>query len=255
MQKKKVILIIGGHDPTSGAGISADIETANYFNFHSLSILTCSTIQNTSKVIKVNDMPKDYIYNCYKEVIKEFKINVIKIGLLPSIKSSKEVFKIINDRRVKNIPIIMDPIIKSGSNNKLTTYNNLNYIIKNIYPKAKIITPNIYEYKVLKKITNNFKEKNFENILITDYESKGKLLKLKLKKKYLSKDKNFHVKKFNKNFHGTGCAFSTAIACNIGQKKNIEKSIILSLNYMQKTVSTSNMSGKKQAFLNRNLQK
>ena len=74
MQKKKVILIIGGHDPTSGAGISADIETANYFNFHSLSILTCSTIQNTSKVIKVNDMPKDYIYNCYKESNRYDKI-------------------------------------------------------------------------------------------------------------------------------------------------------------------------------------
>ena len=31
MKKKKVILIIGGHDPTGGAGIVADIETANYY--------------------------------------------------------------------------------------------------------------------------------------------------------------------------------------------------------------------------------
>ena len=51
MKKKKIILVIGGHDPTGGAGIVADIETAGHYNFHALSILSCTTIQNTSKII------------------------------------------------------------------------------------------------------------------------------------------------------------------------------------------------------------
>tara|TARA_B100001996_G_scaffold382733_1_gene375472 strand:+ start:1978 stop:2739 length:762 start_codon:yes stop_codon:yes gene_type:complete len=253
MQKKKIILIIGGHDPTNGAGISADIETANYFNFHSISILTCTTIQNTAKVIKINKMPKNYIYDCYKEVIKDFKVNVIKIGLLPTINSSKEVLKIINHRNMKNIPIIIDPIIKSGSNIKLISNNNLNYLIKNVYPKANLITPNIYEYKFLKKITNNFKKRNIENILITNYKDMDNLIKLRLKKEYLKTEKIFHIKKINKKFHGTGCTFSTALACNID--KNIEKSIKLSINYMNKIMSLPSIPGKKQYFLNRSLKK
>ena len=65
MQKKKIILIIGGHDPTGGAGITADIETANHFNCHPLSILTRTTIQDTSGVTKISNMPKDYIYKCF----------------------------------------------------------------------------------------------------------------------------------------------------------------------------------------------
>ena len=77
----KIILIIGGHDPTGGAGITADIETANHFNCHPLSILTCTTIQDTSGVIKINNMPKDYIYKCFDKLIKEFKVNAIKINL------------------------------------------------------------------------------------------------------------------------------------------------------------------------------
>ena len=70
MKKKKIILIIGGHDPTGGAGIVADIETAGHYNFHALSILTCTTIQNTSKVVKVNKMPKNYIYESFKTISK-----------------------------------------------------------------------------------------------------------------------------------------------------------------------------------------
>ena len=53
MKRKKILLAIGGHDPTGGAGISADIETSAYFNFHTLSILTCITVQNTNRVQKI----------------------------------------------------------------------------------------------------------------------------------------------------------------------------------------------------------
>ena len=80
MQKKKIILIIGGHDPTGGAGITADIETANHFNCHPLSILTCTTIQDTAGVTKISNMPKDYIYKCFDKLINEFKVNVITSG-------------------------------------------------------------------------------------------------------------------------------------------------------------------------------
>ena len=104
MRKKKVILIIGGHDPTGGAGITADIETANHFNCHPLSILTCTTIQDTSGVTKISNMPKDYIYKCFDKLINEFKVNVIKIGLIPSLTASKEILKILSNKKIKNIP-------------------------------------------------------------------------------------------------------------------------------------------------------
>ena len=37
-------------------------------------------------------MPNNYLINCFKEIIKEFSIDVVKIGLLPNINISKEVF-------------------------------------------------------------------------------------------------------------------------------------------------------------------
>jgi len=246
--KKKIILIISGHDPTGGAGITADIETANYFNFHSVSILTCSTVQNTQGVVGINKMPENYIYKSFLGIIKEFKIDVIKIGLLPNIKASKEVMRIINHKKIIGVPIIIDPIIKSGRNNKLTTNDNLQFLIKNIYPRADLITPNNYEYGIIEKNIINFK-----NIIITDHEITSKLITLKLKQDSLKKEKKFTVCHINKNFHGTGCTFSTAIACNIAMQHKIEKSVKISLSYIQKTILSSKISGIKQSFLNRGL--
>ena len=150
MTKKKVILLIGGHDPTGGAGITADIETALNYNFHAISILSCTTIQNTSKFTKINKMPNNYLINCFKEIIKEFSIDVVKIGLLPNINISKEVFSILQHKKLNKVPIIVDPIIKSGNNKILSPKNNLEFIIKKILPVSEIITPNIKEYKFLK---------------------------------------------------------------------------------------------------------
>ena len=251
MQKKKIILIIGGHDPTGGAGITADIETANHFNCHPLSILTCTTIQDTSGVTKVSNMPKDYIYKCFDKLINEFKVNVIKIGLIPSLAASKEILRILNNKKIKNIPIIIDPIIKSGSGTELVTKNNLNYVIKNIYPKSDLLTPNIYEYNIIKKLFNI--DNNINNILVTNYSVKNNEIVLNLKTSNFQKEKNFSIKKFKKKFHGTGCTFSTAIACNISKNISIEKSIKISLLYMKESIINSSVNGKKQSFLSRNL--
>tara|TARA_B100001564_G_scaffold316185_1_gene291372 strand:+ start:1132 stop:1890 length:759 start_codon:yes stop_codon:yes gene_type:complete len=251
MQKKKIILIIGGHDPTGGAGITADIETANHFNCHPLSILTCTTIQDTSGVTKISNMPKDYIYKCFDKLINEFKVNVIKIGLIPSLTASKEILKILSNKKIKNIPIIIDPIIKSGSGTELVTKNNLNYVIKNIYPKSDLLTPNIYEYNIIKKLFNI--DNNINNILVTNYSVKNNEIVLNLKTSNFQKEKNFSIKKFKKKFHGTGCTFSTAIACNISKNISIEKSIKISLLYMKESIINSSVNGKKQSFLSRNL--
>lgn len=251
MKKKKIILVIGGHDPTGGAGIVADIETAANFKLHALSILTCTTIQNTNKMIKINQMPKNYIYQSFQEIIKEFKIDVIKIGLLPSVQSSKEVYKIINNNKIKNVPIILDPIIKTGSNNTVTTNTNLNFLVKNIYPKVAIITPNMYEYNKIKNISNNFKEKNIKKILITDYEITNKNIKLKLENNIKKDNSYYYINKYSKNYHGTGCTFSTALACNIGLKKTLPTSIKIAVSYMKDVIKKSSISGKKQSFLNR----
>ena len=44
------VLAIGGHDPTGGAGIQADMETAISFGCRPATIVTCLTCQDTQNV-------------------------------------------------------------------------------------------------------------------------------------------------------------------------------------------------------------
>ena len=59
------------------------------------------------------------------------------------------------------------------------------------------------------------------------------------------------INKYSKNYHGTGCTFSTALACNIGLKKTLPTSIKIAVSYMKDAIKKSSISGKKQSFLNR----
>ena len=42
-----VVLTIGVHDPSGGAGITADVETISSLSCLAISLISCSTIQNT----------------------------------------------------------------------------------------------------------------------------------------------------------------------------------------------------------------
>lgn len=59
----KTILIIAGSDSGGGAGIQADIKTAEYFKVFSTTAITAVTAQNSLGVEAVFDLPTDFIKN------------------------------------------------------------------------------------------------------------------------------------------------------------------------------------------------
>ena len=253
MGRKKNILVISGHDPTGGAGIIADTETAIGKKIRVLSILSCITAQNSSKVINVKSVPSGYISKCYELIRSEFKIDGIKIGLLPSVSISKEVQKILSKKENKNIPIIFDPIFNSGSNYKFLSRNTKRYIIENILKKVDLITPNRQEYIEVKKQFNISKSSRLKHILVTNYNIQDKYIYLKLINTKNRMESIYKIKKSRKEFRGTGCTFSTKLTCELINTNNIEMSIKNSLLYMSKLVKISDYKGNSQFYLDRNI--
>ena len=82
--------------------------------------------------------------------------------------------------------------------------------------------------------------------LITGIKTKDKvkcyLFRNKRLKKIFTNDNNKKV------FHGTGCALSTSIACNLINGEQTVKSILKSLLYISKCIKKSNLKGKKSAW-------
>ena len=61
--KKPVVLVIAGHDPSGGAGIQADIESIADTGCHAATIITSLTAQDTNTTVSYTHLTLPTIYS------------------------------------------------------------------------------------------------------------------------------------------------------------------------------------------------
>ena len=105
-----IVLSIAGSDPSGGAGIQADLKTFSTLGVYGLSVVTAITSQNTTKFSKVKEISSDMIKSQLESVLSDFKIDVIKIGMVYDSSAIKAIFSKLKEIRA---PIILDPVFES----------------------------------------------------------------------------------------------------------------------------------------------
>ena len=143
---KKVALSIAGSDPSSGAGIQADLKSFSYLKIHGATVITCITSQNTHKVGKIHRVPLEIIEDQIDLLYEDFQINSVKTGML----YDEQVIKLISKKIDEyNISPIVDPVMVATSGDFLINEDYIKSFKKNILPKTYILTANIPEAKAL----------------------------------------------------------------------------------------------------------
>jgi len=236
-----LILSIAGHDPTGGAGIQVDAQIANHHGKHCLSILTCETIQNLKSFEKIIPQEKKYIQESFDNLLKNFSLKYFKIGLVPNIEIASKLSSLISSNRPEIL--VIDPILKSGTGKKLFLKKDLNSLIQNLYSKATLLTPNMYELKTLTNKKNIIDgilfllDQGIENVYVTGEFKKGKIRNhLYSKGEVVNIDE---VPKVKTIIHGSGCALSTSILCFLVNKESLRDACSKSQNLMKVLVKKS----------------
>ena len=236
-----LILSIAGHDPTGGAGIQVDAQIANHHGKHCLSILTCETIQNLKSFEKIIPQEKKYIQESFDNLLKNFSLKYFKIGLVPNIEIASKLGSLISANKPEIL--VIDPILKSGTGKKLFLKKDLNSLIKNLYNKATLLTPNMYELKTLTNKKNIIDgilfllDQGIENVYVTGEFKKGKIRNhLYSKGEVVNIDE---VPKVKTVIHGSGCALSTSILCFLVNKESLRDACSKSQNLMKVLVKKS----------------
>lgn len=235
----KTVLAIAGSDPSGGAGIEADLKTITVHKMYGMCVITAITAQNTLGVQKVYPLKKDIISAQLESVLSDITPDAIKIGEIADRNSVKAVLKIFSKYNPKNI--VCDPCMISTSGHRLIDESALSLIEKEIFPKCSVITPNIpeAEYLLGEEIKDNeinmaaerLNEKYDVPVLVkgghgshdnsSDFLCDGE------------KISEFPGKRIdNPNTHGTGCTFSSAIACNLANGYALSEAIKNSKNYI-----------------------
>ncbi|MBD3229685.1 MAG: bifunctional hydroxymethylpyrimidine kinase/phosphomethylpyrimidine kinase [Candidatus Lokiarchaeota archaeon] len=243
----RVVMTIAGSDSGAGAGIQADLKTIMSNNLYGVSVITAITAQNTLEVKKIYRLPLDIIKSQLDVLLSDFEIGAIKTGMLYS---SEIIEIVVNKINSRNIPVVVDPVLRSSTGKSLVEGEFLKSIKEKLIPQTTIITPNLFEAEQLSGVSiitqNDIKDAGEK---IIEMGVKAVLIKgghFNIDKPYvfdtlLYDDKSYFYKKdrIKGEFHGIGCTFSSSIACNLAKGYDILEAIKLSEDYIEKVINNS----------------
>lgn len=137
-------LTIAGSDTCGGAGIQADLKAFSANGVYGMSVITAVTAQNTMGVFGIQDINPEMIESQIDVIFEDIRVDAIKIGMVSKIESIKVISKSL--RKVDKLPVIvLDPVMISKSGFNLLSKDSKDTLVKELFPLATLITPNLPE--------------------------------------------------------------------------------------------------------------
>jgi len=146
MKQLPRILCIGGHDPTGGAGIQADIETVTALGGKALALITALTEQDTRDIKAVTPTPANVLARQADTLLADIRVDAIKIGLIGG---AAQVAVLADLLRDFTGPVVLDPVLAAGGGFDLDTGGLCTEMQNNLLPLATLMTPNRAEARRL----------------------------------------------------------------------------------------------------------
>src|SRR5450432_1553052 len=232
-QSPPVVLTIAGFDPASGAGVTADIKTIAAHGCYGIAAITAMTVQSTAGVRTVVLIDPSLLAETLDELASDLRISAVHIGMLGSGEIASRVAGFLE--KAKPPKVVLDPILKSSSGASLLDEAGVGVLKERLLPLVTVITPNVHEATALtgipidnvddmKRAAERLQEMGAKSVVITG----GHLARAI----DLLNEKGQPVQVFqahlvpSTNTHGTGCAFSTAIACHLALGRSLSSALL-----------------------------
>ena len=237
MASKPVILSISGYDPSSGAGITADVKTAAALGCYAATCITALTVQSTQGVFGVESIRPQVIRETLSRLADDLELSAVRIGMLGSGEVAEVVAEFLGQLRPGNV--VLDPVLRSSSGAELIDKAGVEIIRRVFLPICDVITPNFYEANRLAGLEFGaiFASNSYEKALPEVRQVASKLHELGARSvvitgghlpeanDYLSSreggapiEQVFPGSRIDSEAtHGTGCAFATALACGLAR--------------------------------------
>ena len=142
-----IVLTFAATDPTSGAGLQADILTQASLGCHPLTVVTAITVQDTRGVEDFMVLEPEWIVDQARAILEDMPVAAFKVGMLGSVEVVAAVAEIVSD--YPDIPLILDPVLASGRGDDLATEETLEAMRDLLLPQTTLITPNSVEARRL----------------------------------------------------------------------------------------------------------
>jgi hydroxymethylpyrimidine/phosphomethylpyrimidine kinase len=249
-----VVLTIAGFDPSSGAGITADIKTIAAHDCYGIACITALTVQSTAGVRRVEPVAPQTITETLQELVSDLEIAAVHLGMLGSHEAVNAVAEFLAEARLPHV--VLDPILKSSSGAALLDVAGTELLINKLLPLSQVITPNLDEASALtglavtdisqmKLAAARLHSLGAANVVITGghLEKAIDLLSFTTSKGIEQEIFKADRQKSNST-HGTGCAFATGLACHLAHGRGLPEAVLLSKAFVGAAIANAHPLGR-----------
>jgi hydroxymethylpyrimidine/phosphomethylpyrimidine kinase len=267
MCTKPVALTIAGFDPSSGAGITADLKTFSAHRVYGVACISALTVQSTQGVRAVEPLSATLVRQTLDCLAEDAGLAGIKIGMLGTSGIASEIvsFLVGQSARLARSRIVLDPVLRSTSGTPLLDANGIRLLRDKLLNRIGWITPNIQELAILigadpagrdqvpaaalqlKDLAG--RQGNDElNVVVTggDLSRPDDFLLTASGKQHWFPGERIATT----STHGTGCAFSSALLCEVISGSGPKEAVAAAKAYVTEALRSAYPVGKGKGPMN-----
>ncbi|MCH9799455.1 MAG: hydroxymethylpyrimidine/phosphomethylpyrimidine kinase [Betaproteobacteria bacterium] len=244
------VMTFSATDPSSGAGLQADMLTLASIGCHPLSVVTGVTVQDTVGVEGVMALDADWINDQARTILEDVQVSAFKLGLLGSVENIAVIAEIMAD--YPDVPLLIDPILTSGRGDDLTNEEMQAAMCELLFPQATLITPNSIDarrlafydegdevkYTSLEESAQRLLAMGTEYVLITGtHERSADVMNSLYGAEGLIKE--YHWERLAGSYHGSGCTLTSAIAACMAHGLTVEEALQEAQEYTWQTLKNA----------------
>lgn len=242
-----VVLTIAGFDPSSGAGVTADLKTIAAHECYGIACISALTVQSTKGVRRFEAVDAKLISDTLEELASDFSVEAVHIGMLGSEAVISAVAAFLTKTRLPHV--VVDPILRSSSGAELLGPGGSRALLEKLVPIAEVLTPNLDEAAALtgmpvtnlnemRAAANRLHSLGAANLVVTGGHLEKATDLLSFTTARGVETEVFKAdRQRSKSTHGTGCAFSTALACHLAHGRGIPEAVLLTKAYVSAAIS------------------
>jgi hydroxymethylpyrimidine/phosphomethylpyrimidine kinase len=249
-----VVLSIAGFDPSSGAGVTADIKTIAAHGCYGVGCVTALTVQSTAGIRRVEPVAAELVRQTLEELAADVEIAAVRVGMLGEAKVGKAVADFLEKRKLENV--VLDPILRSSSGTDLVDSGGARLLSDRLIRIAAVVTPNVDEASALTglAVTNpdqmraaahKLHEMGAGAVVVTGGHLEKAIDLLSFTTRQGVEQEIFKSARLrSSSTHGTGCAFATSIACHLALGRGLPDAVLLAKAYVGAAISNAHPLGR-----------
>ncbi|HVF64188.1 MAG TPA: hydroxymethylpyrimidine/phosphomethylpyrimidine kinase [Casimicrobiaceae bacterium] len=227
-----IVLAFSAADPSSGAGIQADVLTLASMGCHPLSVITALTVQDTLGVEGMQPVDAEWVADQARCLLEDMPIDAFKIGALGSAENATAIAEILSD--YPDVPLILDPVLAAGRVDDFAANELVQTLTQLLLPQTTILVANSIRIRrladvedddaPLSKCVAQLIEAGCEHVLVTGtHEPTPEIVNTLYAKSGVVRTDNWS--RLPGPFHGAGGTLAAAIAAMLANGLDLPEAV------------------------------